>query len=116
MRIPGLGAAVSLACFALFAASGCDRRIEPLDPNEKPRRPDLSRIFRPEQDPFAEVTGGGGGGPGPPGRVRAAAANADRPISGTIRLAPELADQVPAGAVLFLIARRGAGGPPLAVR
>jgi len=38
-------------------------------------------------------------------------------VSGTIALAPGFEARVPAGAVLFLIARTGAGGgPPLAVK
>jgi cytochrome c-type biogenesis protein CcmH len=38
-------------------------------------------------------------------------------VSGTITLAPDLEKKVPAGAILFLIARSGAGGgPPLAVK
>jgi cytochrome c-type biogenesis protein CcmH len=38
------------------------------------------------------------------------------PIRGTVRISPELASQVPGGAVLFVIARRGESGPPLAVK
>ncbi len=46
----------------------------------------------------------------------AASAPADSPnIEGTIELAPNLAGRVPAGAVLFLIARTTERGPPLAV-
>jgi cytochrome c-type biogenesis protein CcmH len=37
-------------------------------------------------------------------------------VRGTIRVAPELADRVPGGAVLFLIARGPQPGPPLAVK
>lgn len=44
------------------------------------------------------------------------AAAASQPISGTVVLAPELVGQVPEGAVLFLVARNAAGGPPLAVQ
>jgi len=41
----------------------------------------------------------------------------DGAVTGTVRLAPELADHVPDGAVLFLIAReRPDGGPPYAVK
>ncbi len=43
-------------------------------------------------------------------------AEAGVPVRGTIRLAPDLAGGVPPGAVLFLVARRGEGGPPLAVK
>jgi cytochrome c-type biogenesis protein CcmH len=38
------------------------------------------------------------------------------PIRGRIVLAPALAGRVPAGAVLFLVARTGEGGPPVAVK
>jgi hypothetical protein len=113
--------AALLAACALHAAAACDRRIEPFDPEEKPAPPDIARIFRPEQDPLPELaagvpaprpgpragpdaTGAAGGDAGPPA-----------PITGTIRLAPELAGRVPADAVLFLIALRGTAGPPLAV-
>ena len=37
------------------------------------------------------------------------------PIRGVVEVAPELAGSVPEGGVLFLIARAGQGGPPLAV-
>ncbi len=43
-------------------------------------------------------------------------AGASQPISGIVDLAPELVGQVPNGAVLFLIARTAAAGPPLAVQ
>jgi hypothetical protein len=36
-------------------------------------------------------------------------------IEGTLELAPDLADKVPPGAVLFIIARNAPAGPPLAV-
>jgi cytochrome c-type biogenesis protein CcmH len=39
-----------------------------------------------------------------------------QPIEGTIVVAPELAERVPAGATLFVIVRRGSGGPPTAVK
>jgi cytochrome c-type biogenesis protein CcmH len=45
-----------------------------------------------------------------------AAAESGEPIQGTIRITPDLAARVPEGAVLFLIARTGGGGPPTAVR
>jgi hypothetical protein len=52
---------------------------------------------------------------GAQGTAPDAAAEA-QPIRGTIRVSDELAGRVPEGAVLFLIARRGEGGPPLAVQ
>jgi hypothetical protein len=54
--------------------------------------------------------------PGSPPPAVAAGGGAIEPIQGTISLAPELEGRVPAGAILFLIARRGEGGPPLAVQ
>jgi cytochrome c-type biogenesis protein CcmH len=55
------------------------------------------------------MAGAGGNAP-PPG------AAAGDPIRGRIVLAPALAGRVPAGAVLFLVARTGEGGPPVAVK
>ena len=37
------------------------------------------------------------------------------PIRGVVEVSPELSGRVPSGGVLFLIARSGGGGPPLAV-
>jgi len=34
-----------LSCLVLLAVAGCDRNLEPYDPDEKPREPDLSKIF-----------------------------------------------------------------------
>lgn len=48
--------------------------------------------------------------------AKAGAAAATGRIDVSIALAPALAGQVPPGATLFIIARRGTGGPPLAVR
>jgi hypothetical protein len=96
----------ALAAVAALSLAGCDRRIEPFDPNEEPKQPDLSRIFPPgaEQAEAQPVL------PSPPGA-------AEEPIRGTVALAEGLGTGVPEGAVLFLIARSGgAGGPPLAVK
>jgi hypothetical protein len=129
-----------VAALALSLA-GCDRAVEPYVPGEPVEQPDLARIF-PEgaersaqreataqaDDPAprgAAPMGAGGappamgaGGPPPaaPGAAPAAMASASAPIRGTITLAPELEGRVPAGAILFLIARHGDGGPPLAVQ
>ncbi len=138
---------------ALLAAGGllaCDRNIEPYEPGEVPRPPDLARIF---PGAPAEGTRGGAGEGGaaaalaadsqdagagaargafPPSRTEGAgaaqsatasggdaseSASAGPPITGRIEVAPELAGALPAGAILFVIARpEGAvGGPPLAV-
>jgi cytochrome c-type biogenesis protein CcmH len=97
----------------LLLILGCDRNVAPFDPDEQPRRPDLSRIFpqtdeEPEAGPMAGVM---------PAAPRGGAA-AGAPIRGRVSLAPELAEAQPPGGVLFLIARRAGSvaGPPLAVR
>lgn len=100
---------------AIAGLAACNRNIEPFDPNEVPEEPDLSRIFPAgaEQRPMDEAPML----PPAPGRGTAPVAGADGPpIRGTIRVAPELSGRIPGGAVLFLIARRGAAGPPLAVQ
>jgi hypothetical protein len=101
----------------LAALAACDRHTEAFDPAEQPREPDLSRIF----PAGAEGAGVQAGEPLelPPPPMQGApslAAEGGEPIRGTLRVAPELAGKLPSGAVLFLIARRGAAGPPLAVK
>jgi len=126
-------------------ALACDRNIEPYQPGEEPREPDLARIFPgPPAGAAAGMAGGveggapmaaaGGGGTResqgagasraafPPSRTEGAGdvgggAPAGQPISGRIEVAPALAGEAPEGAILFVIARpEGAtGGPPLAV-
>jgi hypothetical protein len=125
MRTTRVERLVALLIAAL--ALGCDRNLEPFDPGEEPREPNLSKIF-PEG---AERAGRPGPGlppaPGEPQTGRGApplAAEAGDgaggvsgpPITGTVSLADTLDAPVPSGAVLFIIARRGAGGPPLAVK
>jgi len=100
-----------LALFVL-AAAGCDRNMEPYVPGEEPRQPDLSKIF-PEGAEQAE-RGPIELPPAPAPRGADAVAEAE-PIEGVIRVAPELADRVQDGGILFLIARAGGAGPPLAV-
>ena len=99
---------------ALAGLAACDRNIEPYDPNEAPEQPDLSRIFpagseRAPSDQPPTL-------PPSPREEQRAAPDEGQPIRGTIRIAPELAGRVPSGAVLFLIARHGGAGPPLAVQ
>ena len=104
----------------MFAIASCNRNLEPFDPNEKPSEPDLSKIF-PEGAESAEPAQPGL--PPPPGESRGtagepsevAAGGSAAPITGTVELAPEFAGRTPANAVLFIIARHGAG-PPLAVK
>lgn len=105
-----------LAIAVALALCGCDRRIEPYVPGEEPSQPNLSKIFppgsgSPGEGPVVLPPPPGGGPRGAPPM----ASNAP-PIRGVVRVAPELAQRVPDGAVLFLIARRGGGGPPVAVK
>lgn len=109
-------------------AAGCDRNIEPFDPDEQVEQPDLSRIFPEGADRAAtasgpEVPGRAALPPPPPPAPRrgadaaAAGAGSDAsPLRGTIRLAETLQGRIPPGAILFLIARTGPSGPPTAVQ
>jgi hypothetical protein len=108
-----------LAVVCLAALLGCDRNMEPYVPGEEPRQPDLSKIFPAGADQVARMDGNVElpPAPGAPGAGRQGpdpTANAE-PISGVVRLSPELEGRVAAGGVLFLIARRGPG-PPVAVQ
>ena len=108
------GSVVLVLMAVAFVA--CDRNIEPFDPNEAVVKPDLSKIF-PEG---AERSGDGealrGVMPGLDAPAATPPGGEGAPLAGTIRVAAELAERVPQGAVLFLIARTGPGGPPTAVR
>jgi cytochrome c-type biogenesis protein CcmH len=116
MRSPRrLVSALSALAFATGAAVGCDRAVESYDPAEQPQQPDLSRIF-PEgaersAQPAPVAQGGATGSRGAP-----PVASPTKAIQGTVTVAEALSDRVPAGAVLFLIARSAESGPPLAVR
>jgi cytochrome c-type biogenesis protein CcmH len=92
------------------SAAACNRNVEPYDPDQAVERPDLSKIFPEgaERSGDADVLRG----VMPP----AAPEGGGAPLRGTIRIAPQLAERVPSGAVLFLIARTGPAGPPTAVR
>ncbi len=112
-------AAVRLAFALLLIAAwpGCDRNVEPYDPTERVAEPDLRHIF----PPAAESSARAGGAPpampaAPAAGVRGGAAGEGAPIRGRVELAPALREAAPAGAVLFVIARREGGGPPLAVK
>ena len=87
--------------------------MEPFVPGEKPQTPDLTKIFPAGADraarPVADL-------PAPPRRGAAPVEERVAPIQGTIELAPEFAKRVPANAVLFLMARRADGGPPVAAQ
>jgi len=101
---------------AIAAAWGiaCNRNMEDFVPGEEPSEPDLSKIFpegaqRPPNQPFLPPSPQGGRG-APPVSPRAEG------IRGVVDVAPELADGVAEGAVLFLIIRSGEAGPPTAVK
>lgn len=103
----------SLAALAALSLSvaGCDRRMEPYV-EEEPRTPDLSRIFPAGAEQSARQGSAAIEPPPPPG---VAPASGD-PIRGTVQVAPGLEGRVRPDAVLFLIARPGSAGPPLAVK
>ncbi len=100
----------------------CDRAVEPFDPDEEPRAPDLGRIF-PDSGgaPSGQSSGAGMAGAGrsalpePPDAKPARGNLAAEPIRGTVEISPTLADAQPDRGVLFLIARTQPSGPPLAV-
>lgn len=98
--VPGV-----LIC-AILALVACDRRLEPYVPLEEEPAP----LDRPLRVPGLES---------PVPRAPALATplapttGAGPAIRGTLRLADGVAD--PVGGVLFVIARSGGGGPPLAV-
>lgn len=127
-------ASFALALGLALAALGCDRNVEPYVPGETAAPPDLRKIFPPgaeqSERQMAAAAGGSEGAPAEsrgnmppaapppaPGAAPAAEAAAETaPVSGVVRLAPELAGRVPANGVLFIVARRGGAGPPLAVK
>ena len=135
VSIPSIGRAALSFLLLLLA---CDRNIEPYQPGEESRPPDLARIFPTPASGESETAGeqtAGARGALPPSRAEgsrtgvagapalaagpalADAGTAAAPIEGRIEIDPALAKARPAGGVLFVIARpQGArGGPPLAV-
>jgi hypothetical protein len=103
-----------VSVFLLLApAVACHRNVEPFDPDEQVVEPDLSAIF-PEgverskaREPAPAMMPMGG---------RRGAAATGPPLSGQVLLAPELAERVPEGAVMFLMAWPPDAGPPVAVK
>ena len=98
----------------LALAGGCHRNVEPFDPSEQVVEPDLSAIF-PEGVERSNAPRENAR-PAMPMAGRRAAAVTGPPLTGQILLAPELAGRVPEGAVLFLIARAGDSGRPVAAK
>jgi len=103
---------------AVLLDAGCNRRIEPYDPDETVEQPDLSRIFPEGARIVAERERAGEGPPPSPqgGRGAPPVAAARAPIRGTLALASGREGSVPRGGVLFLVARSPRGGPPVAVK
>ena len=102
----------------------CDRNIEPYEPGEEARPPDLARIFPGPPGGVGSVEGqnenegGAARGAVPPSRAEGPPPPAISPsIAPPNALASALATSRPDQGVLFVIARpQGAtGGPPLAV-
>ena len=117
-RAPRRSAPLALAL--VLALAGCDRHVEPYVEGEKPSQPNLSKIFPPGAERAQPMAAPGEPPPAPqPQRgapPAAAPVAAGPPIRGVVRIAAELAERAPQGATLFLIARGGAGGPPVAVK
>lgn len=112
----------------VFSAA-CDRNTEAFVEGEKPRAPDLARIF-PQSDPSEAGRGVESPLPAAPQRgvppsvaPRAGSGSSlgsgpkEMNISGTIRVSGALEGSVPAQGMLFVIARPAGvtAGPPLAV-
>ncbi len=108
-----------VAALAAAIAVGCNRNVEPFDPDETVRAPDLSKIFpegaerSADSRLAADVVPAAPVPNAPPGRPGASDAP---PIRGTLSLDPGLAALVPPEGVLFLIARGPTPGPPVAVK
>ena len=99
--------ALPLAGILALTAS-CDRNVAPFE-EEEPSQPDLRNIFPDGAKRAAEAP------PQVPPDLGAARGNFPAaPVSGTITLAEGMS--APPGSVLFIIARRGDSGPPLAVK
>lgn len=122
-----LKGAVLCAATALIvlAGSACDRNLEPFDPEESARPPDMGQIFpegsqqgpglrapKPAAPLFASPRGNL---PESPARAQEGVEGAA--IRGRVSLDPQLEASQPGQGVLFVIARSGgaAAGPPLAV-
>jgi hypothetical protein len=108
--------AMSIICAlaVVLLLTSCDRAIEPFVPGEKPERPDLARIF-PEGAAPSRAGPPASLPPAPP-TAMPDSGSAPEAIRGVVRIADEIADAIPEGATLFVIARGEGGGPPLAVK
>ena len=94
---------IFLVIFFLVLAA-CDRNVEPFDAAERPKQPELAKLFPPEPRESSA-------------QVEAEATPSDtRPLRGEIQISEDLKSRVPPRAVLFLIARLDEASPPLAVK
>lgn len=102
----GLGAMQSRILLVIFclALAACDRNVEPFDATERPKQPELAKLFPPE--PREEQASA----------EEAAPTSDTRPLRGEIQISEDLKSRVPPRAVLFLIARLDEASPPLAVK
>jgi len=110
-----MGVRTLLVLLIVWAAvAGCDRNIEPFVLGEKPQKPDLSKIF----PAGAEQSARGGAPAAAPmgGRGAPPVGASGEPIEVRVEIAEELSGRAPMGAVLFLVARIGVAGPPIAVK
>ncbi len=82
----------------------CDRKVEPFDATERPRQPDLAKLFPPEPREESEHA------------HEQETPSDTRPLRGEIQISEDLKMRVPPHAVLFLIARVDEASPPLAVK
>ncbi len=111
---------------AMALVAGCDRGIEPFDPDEQPAQPNLDRIY-PEGARAAKGPSAGGpmnpaapagrGAPSLEPSGAGAGAALGKTIRGTVTIAEGFAADAQPNGLLFVIARRDGqeGGPPLAV-
>src|SRR5262245_4026339 len=79
---------IALLCAAL-ALYGCDRNLEPYDPAEQPRQPDLSRIFPAGAERAERAEPGLPAAPAARGTAEVAA-ESGAPIHATIQLSKDL--------------------------
>lgn len=108
-----MGRRIASGLLLLLLVVACHRNVEPYDPNEAVVEPDLSAIF-PEGAERANAAAESPRAMMPMGARGGSARGA--PVTGQIVLAAEFEGRVPAGAVLFLIARTEGVGPPVAVK
>lgn len=80
------------------------------------RVPEMGRPIQAEPASAQPLTANPTTPPQPGGMPQAVDAAQGEPIEGTITVAPELTGKASAGDTLFIIARQGAGGPPLAAK